>query len=128
MTDAEKAHNGIEIDGSRAAGKPPPVVEIAADVEVWKKECILKYVADAPLMPRQVDAAFRIDEDRAVDADAATVGADEPGDQVEYRRFAGARRPEERGYARAGAQRDIEGETAARQKKARLDHVNPAAR
>src|SRR6185369_15334244 len=69
MSDAEKAHNGIEIDSSRAAGKPPPVGEIAADVEMRKKECILKYVADAPLMPRQVDAAFRIDEDRAVDPD-----------------------------------------------------------
>src|SRR4029078_2171512 len=128
MSDAEKAHNGIEIDSSRAAGKPPPVVEIAADVEMRKKEGILKYVANSPLTPRQVDAAFRIDEDRAVDADAAMVGADEPGDHVEYCRFAGTRRPEERGYACAGAERDVESETAARQKKARLDHVNPAAR
>ncbi len=64
-----------------------------------KQPALLEHIADAPAVRRHVDARRGIEQHRIVERDAAAIGRDQPGDQVDERGLAGAGGSEQRGHA-----------------------------
>ena len=79
------------------ACKPAAVEQVLPYGQVRKEPALLEDIADAALVPRHEDPAFRVDEQLAVHADAGTVGPDESGDGVDDRGLPGARLSEQGG-------------------------------
>src|SRR3546814_17172676 len=78
-----------------------------------KQPALLEDIADAAPVRRHEDAAIRIDQQAAVDADAAAgIRSRQTGDQVDQRGLAGARAAEQRGDAVAAGEADIQREIA----------------
>jgi hypothetical protein len=75
---------------------------------------VLEDVAGAARADGEVEAARRVEERLAVDADEARVRAFQPGDGFERERLARARRAEEDGDARLGREVDVEREARGR--------------
>ena len=68
--------------------------------------------ADAPATRRQEDARFGVQQHRAIDGDAAALGAKQSGNCVENAGFARARRTEDGGHPASALEVRIEDEGA----------------
>src|SRR3990172_11028439 len=76
-----------------------------------KQSALLEHIADTPLAHGNEQPALRVEQELAVDADAAPLGLQEPRDRADRRRLAGAGGPEQHRYARTGdGEADIERE------------------
>src|SRR3546814_8315587 len=78
-----------------------------------KQPALLEDIADAAPVRRHEDAAIRIDQQAAVDADAAAgIRSRQAGDQVDQGGLAGARAAEQRGDAVAAGEFCVERKVA----------------
>ena len=73
-----------------------------------KKPRILKDIAQPAPMWRYPDATLCVQESLTVQHHAPHVGAQQPGDRIDHRRFARARAAEKRGDATFGAEGQIQ--------------------
>src|SRR3546814_12607298 len=76
------------------------VDQVRANPPVREQPPILKDIADAPRLGRQVDALA--EQGAIADTDLAAVGTQQPSDHVQDTRLARPRRAEQRGEAGAG--------------------------
>src|SRR3546814_13665089 len=84
------------------------VDQVRANPPVREQPPILKDIADAPRLGRQVDALA--EQGAIADTDMAAVGTQQPSDHVQDTRLARPRRAEQRGEAGAG--REARGDKA----------------
>ena len=75
---------------------PCAEAHVVPHVEVREERVLLEEVADTPSLGRHVDATRRVEEHRVVQRDDAFVGAQQAGDDPQYRRLPRSRRPDER--------------------------------
>ncbi len=87
------------------AGPSQAEAQVVAHRQVRKQPRVLEHDAEFAPVHRQVDAARGVEEDGVADRDAAVLGAQQPGDQVDQGRLAGAAGPEQRGQP---GQRQVE--------------------
>ncbi len=87
-----------------------------------KKVRILKHDADAAPVRGDKNAAFRIDENTAVELDGAAVRAHQPCDKIERQRFAGTGRAKQRGNAISVLESHVEVEAFELERDIELDH------
>src|SRR5919201_1130823 len=73
-----------------------------------KQPAFLKDITDATPVRGDTNTALRIQKDCSVDDDAPAAGADQPGDRIDDRGFAGARAAKQRRETPAAAEMDIE--------------------
>src|SRR5690606_1553427 len=65
-----------------ARRKPAAIFEILLDTEMGEQPRVLKYIADAAAVRRNVNARFRIDEHAAIDLDFTPFRFQEPADHI----------------------------------------------
>ena len=98
--DAEQRDDAVEFVAVAATAREgrhaPAVAEVAAHRQMREQPRLLEDVADAALVHGHVDAAGCVEQGLAVERDAALRRPDQPGDDVDERRLARTRRPEQR--------------------------------
>ena len=96
----------------------PLAMQAAKDVlphgHVGKQRVILEEVAHVPLLRREVDLLFRVEEHDAVELDMPAVGLFDAGDALERVALAAARGAEQAGDARVGLKSRVELKNAER--------------
>ena len=65
-------------------------LQVLAQRHVRKQRVILKHVAAAPGLRREMHAGCAVEQNLVVQQDASFVGPNESGDGIERQRFAGA--------------------------------------
>src|SRR5262245_4930273 len=80
---------------SGIAADPAAIIQISFHREVWKKTAVLKDVADAPSPCRHIDSTGAVEQDIAVESDAAVLWFQQAGNHIDDTGLAGARRTEQ---------------------------------
>ena len=103
--DAEQLDDLVELAvAARSSAREPAAVEqVLAHGQVREQPPFLEDVADAAPVLRHEDAALGVGQHVAVDDDAALLGPDQPGDDVDQRGLAGAGAAEQRGQPALGS-------------------------
>ena len=83
------------------------VQEVAAHRQMRKQQAILKHVADAPLLRRQVDAEGGIEQHLAIDHDAPAVRGKQPGNRIDHAGLARPGTAEHADHRRRGTEFDL---------------------
>ena len=108
---AEQIRDLVELAVALGLRREPAAVEqVLPHGEMREQAPVLEHVADAPLVHRHEDAALGVDHRDVVHDDAALVGPDQAGDDVDQRGLAGARAAEQRGEPAVGREARIEAE------------------
>ena len=97
MADAEQVDHGVDI-GVAFGGRrePAAIAQIAGDAQMREEPRVLEHHADPPLVHRHDDAGGGVDQHAAFDRNAPLLRPDQSGNQVDQRRLARTRRPEQR--------------------------------
>ena len=129
MADAERGDDGVERDARLMPRREPaPEQQIPPDAEVRKQLRILEHEADAPPVFGHEDAGFGVDEDPIVEHDAAAIGTQEAGDQIDRHRFAGPGAAEQSRDADVVLEGDFEIEGPELERDIDADHAKVARR
>ena len=94
-------------------------------MQMRKEQVVLKDVAEPSPLRRQIDAAFAVEQRRAVDDDPAAFRTADSRQRVDEARLPGARAPEETDDRCFGSKRDVEPELAQSLRQIDLDHAPP---
>ena len=74
---------------------------------MWKQAILLEYIAQSPMLRRQIDALVAVEQHHAADDDAPSVWALQPRQHVDDGGLAGARRPEQCRDSGVGRERRV---------------------
>ena len=107
-----------------------PVEQIAADVHVRKETDVLRHVADAAVLRRQVARRARVEQEPVADRDRPARRNAQPRNRVQNRRLARAGGTEDRRDLRVDPLVDLEREFTLRELKRQDHHARepPASR
>src|SRR5690606_6922132 len=109
MADAEEFDHLVMADPPLVRRcKPLAVAQVGIDPEMRKEPRILKYIAAAALLRRQVYARRRVEQGDARHRYSAAVRPPQPGNAVEHRRLARPRRADQRGQRRVGSKTEAD--------------------
>ena len=117
---AEQVADAEEIDDLRRPcgdvlrrRAPMSIQKVVAHAQMRKQPLLLEDVTQTPPLRWHIGACVAIEQNRVIEHDAAAIGPDQAGEDVDERGLAGAGAAEERGYALARyLQPDIEPELA----------------
>ncbi len=124
--DAEQIHHlGQRRLSGRGAGKPSAIEQVAAHGQMRKQAGVLKHIADAAAVARNVDAPAGIEQGVAIEHDAAAGRPDQARDRVDHRRLAGAGPAEYGGHTVVGREPHLERQRAQRHFDVDLEHQSP---
>jgi hypothetical protein len=111
------------VDAPLARRAPALAVEqVRLDVHVREQQRVLEHVADSPPVERHVDAARRVEQRLAVDADRAARGSKDAGDRVDDAGLSRSRRPEQADDRRLGSKAHAEVERTEPALDVNVDH------
>ena len=128
---AEAEHRDDPVDfGLRRAGprEPAAVEQVLAHREMREEPALLEDVAQPPAMGGQGDACLGVEEDAALDGDAARMRGEKPGDGVDDRGLARSGAAEEHGETGRGLEGGVEIEAAEAVREADRERHAPAIR
>src|SRR5215469_14655494 len=89
-------------------GEPAPEHQVLANGQMRKQTPFLKNISYSATMRGSVDTALGIEKHLSIDDDPSPLRADQPGDRVDDRRFAGSGPPEQCGQPPPAAKMGIE--------------------
>ena len=127
--DAQQFHHRVQSERRLlAALRVAAVQQVAAHVAVREQSRVLEHIADAAPVRGHVDAGGGIEQHPAIDGDAPGHRSQQPGDGIEHRGLARARRPGQGQHPRAGFDPHLALEVAPAQQHVDVEHQSSSSR
>ena len=100
VSDAQQRRDPFEFCRiARPAAHTPAIVQVLPHTQMRKQAAFLKHITDLTPVRRHIDRLCGIEQGRLVEHNAAAIRFEEPGDHIDQRGFAGARRAKQGGDA-----------------------------